>query len=221
MRNGGCSCSGITPGTAHMEQGANPQCPGSAPSGVLFSGSCLTRNSISNQHPYRASLPVEHPLETQTHWCQELWEQHVLGLPQCQGHLLGKPKQCFIFTKVVEVFWAGFIQNAAQPGALLSEPGWLQSLGNHSKSGFTKTLWFFKGVTLAVRLPEDLCMGDCKVAPGAAALGRGESAPTHLCQLQSFSSRTNLASEAFHEVRKGSRVNSKEIPVGQCSHLAA
>lgn len=64
VRNGGCSCSGIIPGTSYTEQGANPQCPGSAPSGVLFSASCLARNSISNQHPYRASLPVEHPLET-------------------------------------------------------------------------------------------------------------------------------------------------------------
>lgn len=58
-------------------------------------------------------------------------------------------------------------------------------------------------------------------APGAAAPGRGQAAPTHLCQLQSFSSRASLAREAFHEVKKGSRVNSKVIPADQHSHLAA
>lgn len=40
-----------------------------------------------------------------------------------------------------------------------------RSLENHSKSGFTKTLCFFEGVTLAMRFPENLWMGDCKVAP--------------------------------------------------------
>lgn len=173
VRNRGCSCSGITPGTAHVEQGENPQCPGSEPSGVLFSGSCSTGNSISNRHPYGASLPVEHPLEIQAHWGWELWEHHVLGLSQCQGRLLGEPKQCFTFTKVaqVEFIWAWLIQNAAQPGALLLQ-AWMapctegRSLENHSKSGFSKTLCFFEGVTLAMRLPENLSMGDCRAAPG-------------------------------------------------------
>lgn len=45
----------------------------------------------------------------------------------------------------------------------------------------------------------------------------GERLLLHICV--SFS-RTSLASEAFHEVEEGSRVNSRVIPADQCSHVA-